>query len=139
MVVNEALYYGKKLNHSLVNPNQLRCYWKMAWDNTFGQNRDLCLDTCEENTINLIPDCVKIGFRSYVPTEEVLSTLPHIEVIFGSEWNPNTFKISKVSTNNNRNTFHSQQHTFGYPTMDKGDYLYSDNGMDKTVVHSMNL
>ena len=26
MVINEALYYGKKLDHSLINPNQLRCY-----------------------------------------------------------------------------------------------------------------
>ena len=24
MVINEALYYVKKLNHSLINPNQLR-------------------------------------------------------------------------------------------------------------------
>ena len=26
MVINEALYYGKKLNHSIINTNQLRCY-----------------------------------------------------------------------------------------------------------------
>ena len=31
MVINEALYYGKKLDHSLINPNELRCYEKWFW------------------------------------------------------------------------------------------------------------
>ena len=30
MVINEALYYGKKIDHSLINPNQLRCYETMV-------------------------------------------------------------------------------------------------------------
>ena len=43
MLVKEVLYYSKKLDHSLINPNQLICYGKMVWDNPFDQNRDLCL------------------------------------------------------------------------------------------------
>ena len=41
MVINEALYYGKKQDHSLINPNQLRCYETMVWDNPFDPYRDL--------------------------------------------------------------------------------------------------
>ena len=65
-------------------------------------------------------------------------TLPHIEMTSGSEWNPNTVKIGKVSTYNESNSFHSQQHTFGYYTMDTGDYSYLDNGTDEAVLHSIN-
>ena len=40
-VINEALYYGKKLDHSLINTNQLRCYETMVWENPFDPYRDL--------------------------------------------------------------------------------------------------
>ena len=53
MVINEALYYGKKLDHSLINQNQLICYEMMVWDNPFGLYRDLCIKRGDGNTIDL--------------------------------------------------------------------------------------
>ena len=94
----------------------------MVWDNLFDPNIDLYLEICEGNTIDFIPDSKNIGFVLYVPTEEEISTLPHIEVTSGSEWNPNTVKLGKLSTYNDRNAFHSQQHTFGYHAIETGDY-----------------
>ena len=35
LVVNEALYYGTKLDHSLINPNQFCHYGVPFWDNPF--------------------------------------------------------------------------------------------------------
>ena len=32
IVINEALYYGTKLDHSLINPNQIRAYGVPFWD-----------------------------------------------------------------------------------------------------------
>ena len=32
IVINEALYYGKKLGYSLINPNQLQLYITMVRD-----------------------------------------------------------------------------------------------------------
>ena len=84
MVVNEALCYGNKLNHSLINPNQLRCYVTMFWNQCFSPNRYICLEKCEGNTIDPISDSTKIVFRSHVLMEEELRTLPHIEVTSGS-------------------------------------------------------
>ena len=97
MVINKALYYGKKIDHSLINPNQLRCYETMVWDNPFDPYRELFIETGNGNTIDLTPDGTKIGFNSHVLTEEELRTLPHIEVTSGSEWNPNTVKLGKAS------------------------------------------
>ena len=78
MVINEALYYSKKLYHSLITKNQLRCYETMVWDNPFDPYRDLCIKTGDGNTIDLTPDGTKIGFISHVPIDEELITLPHI-------------------------------------------------------------
>ena len=33
IVINEGLYYSKKLGHYQINPNQLRPYGNMFWDN----------------------------------------------------------------------------------------------------------
>ena len=44
IVINEALYYGKKLGHSLIIPNQLRSYVTMVWDKPFDSNRELCIE-----------------------------------------------------------------------------------------------
>ena len=34
-VINEALYYGNKLGHYLISPNQLQSYKTMVWGRTF--------------------------------------------------------------------------------------------------------
>ena len=97
MVTHESLYYGKKLDQSLINPNQLRCYETMVWDNPFDPYRYLCIETGDGNTIDLTTDGTYIGFISHVSTDKDLRTLPHIEVTLGSEQNPNTVKLGKVS------------------------------------------
>ena len=105
MVINEALYYSKKLDHSLINTNQLRCYGTMVWDNHFDPYRDLCIKTGDGNMIDLTPDVMKIVFNSHVLTEEELRILPHIEVTSGSEWNQNTVNLGKVSMDKNDDAF----------------------------------
>ena len=75
-----------------MNPNQLRCYGTMVWDNTFNPTMHICLETCEGGTIDIILDGTIIGFSLHVPTKEELRTLPHIEVTSSSEWNLNTVK-----------------------------------------------
>ena len=68
MLVNEELYYRNKLNRSLINPNQLRYYGAIVWDNPFGPNMDIYLETCERNTIDIIPDGTNIGFSLHILT-----------------------------------------------------------------------
>ena len=35
LVINEGLYYGNKMDHSLINPNQIRDYGIPLWDNAY--------------------------------------------------------------------------------------------------------
>ena len=44
LVINEALYYGDKLNHSLINPNQIRNNDIDFWDNPYDRDRQLKID-----------------------------------------------------------------------------------------------
>ena len=101
MIINEALYYGKKLGHSLINPNQFRRYGTMVWDNPFDPLREIFIETGDGDIIELISNGTKIGFESHAPTEEELRTLPHVEVTSASNWNPSTVKLSKIDLNNN--------------------------------------
>ena len=138
MVINEALYYGNKLDHSLLNPNQLRCCETMVWYNPFDPYRYLCIETVDGNTIYMTPDGTNIGFSSHVPTDEKLRTLSHIEVTSGSEWNPHTVKLGKVSMDKNDDTFELQQHFFGYRTIQTVKFSYSDNSTNEYLLHSIN-
>ena len=107
----------------------------MVWDNSFDLYRDLCIETGDGNTIDLTPYVTNIGFISHVPTGEERRTLPHIEVTSGSEWNPNTMKLGKVSMDQNDDTFELQRHVFGYHTTQTEKCAYSDNSTDGAVLH----
>lgn len=39
LVFNESLFFGARLDHSLLNPNQIRHYGVPVWDNPFDTNR----------------------------------------------------------------------------------------------------
>ena len=39
-MINEGLYYGIKMDHSLINPNQIRDYGISLWDIAYDQTRN---------------------------------------------------------------------------------------------------
>ena len=69
IVKNEALYYGKKLGRSLINPNQVRSYGTIVWYNPFGLKKELFVENEDGNMIYLTANGTNIGFNSRAPTE----------------------------------------------------------------------
>ena len=69
IVTNEALYYGKKLGYSITNPNQLRSWKTMVWDNPYDQNRELCVENEDGDMIDITANGTRIGFDSRAPTD----------------------------------------------------------------------
>ena len=98
LVVNEALYYGPKLNHSLLNPNQIRKFGLPFWDNPFDQARGLQIDT--DPPVLLTTKGTKIYFKSRVPTDFELATCPHIQLTSKCCWNPGTVLLSAITQRN---------------------------------------
>ena len=88
LVFNESLYYGEKLDHSLVNPNQLRSYGIPFWDNPFDPAHSLSIEVSSDLTIPLRSFGTKVAFRTRVPTSEELRTCEHIQMTSSQPWNP---------------------------------------------------
>ena len=97
LVFNELLYYGPKLDHSLLNPNQLRMHGLGFWDNPFDTNHELSIDTPCGLVIPLIAKGTKIAFQSRVPTREELRSCTHIEMTSRREWNPHSVVLGEIN------------------------------------------
>jgi hypothetical protein len=63
LVFNESLYSRKQLDHSLINPNQLRSYG-IFWDNPFDPDHSLCIEVHDDLCISLQLFGTKVTFRT---------------------------------------------------------------------------
>lgn len=53
IIFNEALYYGTDLDHTLINPNQVRHYSIPFWDNPYDKDRGLNINIDDQMSIPL--------------------------------------------------------------------------------------
>ena len=53
LVINEVLYFGSNLNHSLINSNHIRSYGVDMWENQFDKDRVLCISVNDEPKITI--------------------------------------------------------------------------------------
>ena len=98
LVFHESLYYGEKMDHSLMNPNQIRHSGLHFWDNPFDPLRDLCIEIDYGPKIPLDMDGTKIGFISRAPTDEELHSCIHIDMTSVHPWNPTAVSLGEVNT-----------------------------------------
>jgi hypothetical protein len=88
LVFSEALWMGAVLDHSLVNPNQLRHYGVTVQDNPFSTTQ-MHIATEDGNfIIPLAADGTTIHFPTRTPTDKELQTCRHVTLTSQSEWNP---------------------------------------------------
>ena len=77
LVFNESLYYGDRLDHTLINPNQVRAFGIPFWDNPYDTERSLSIDVDNDLQIPLRAHGTKLLFRTRVPTTDELATCDH--------------------------------------------------------------
>lgn len=99
LVFHESLYYGTQLDHSLLNPNQLRYYGAQVYDNPFDTTREnpLLIETPDGVTIPLQTKGTKIFFDSRSPTHEELLDCPHIHCTSKRPWNPDEVVLKELN------------------------------------------
>ena len=98
LVINEALYYGSKLDHSLINPNQIRHFGIHVQDNPYDQAHPIGITYNEEG--GFIPfrtKGTKVQFTSRVPTDHELHTCNQVELTSDSQWNPESVMMQSVT------------------------------------------
>src|SRR6056300_696374 len=104
LVVNEGLYYGRKLDHSLFNPNQIRAYGNPVWDNPFDKERPLGMEL-PEKFIPFQTKGVKVKFQTRAPTPQELENCKMIDLTSKMSWNPQQVQLSQVETLTNGNEY----------------------------------
>ena len=68
LLFHESLFYGKKLDHTLINPNQIRHYGIPTWDNPFDYERNLGIEVDNDLFILFQTKGTKIYFETRTPT-----------------------------------------------------------------------
>ena len=98
LVINEGLYYGNKMDHSLINPNQIRDYGIPVWDNAYDKSRngELSIEL-DDVKVRMKTQGTKILFESRAPTREELQECEQIQLASKKEWNPKQVKMSEVN------------------------------------------
>ena len=87
LIFNEALWMGDTLQHTLINPNQLRAYGTIVQDNPFAST-SLKIEPINGPTIPLATMGTIIYCDSRAPNDRELSSLPHIHLSSSATWDP---------------------------------------------------
>ena len=100
LVVNEELYFGTKLDHSLFNRNQMRSYKIPVWDNPFDEMRPEMGIDLGSYFVPFQSKGTKIRFKSRSPTERELAECCHVDITSKIPWTPESVQLSEVISNN---------------------------------------
>ena len=115
------------MDHSLINPNQLRHAGLGFWDNPYDKERGLKIEVDENITIPLKSQGTKLVFESRVPTRHELNTCQHIDMCSKSPWDPRSVVLQSVD-----------QEVPSMVKLDDDSYAYLDASDKDSILHSMN-
>lgn len=76
LIINEALLYGDKLDHALINPNQILFHQIDYWDNPFDRKRPLSMEIPGVLTVPLHLKGTKVQLVTRSPTKSELNSIP---------------------------------------------------------------
>ena len=70
IIINESLYYGKKLDHLIINTKQLRSYGISLWENPYDKEKGLNIEVDDNVFINFHTAGTKFFFETMSPTKK---------------------------------------------------------------------
>ena len=91
LIIHEALFFGNKMNHSLLNPNQLRHFGIEVYDNPYEMDptRSMGIKIPDGNeVIPFLSQGLTIFFTSRYPTDFEMEHYPHVVVTSDQTWDP---------------------------------------------------
>ena len=93
LVMHEVLYFGESMDHSLINPNQIRHYGINVSDNPYDSDKPFGIDH-ETAFIPFSTAGTTIYFDSFYPTNEQLETELYVTLTSDYDWIPASVDIS---------------------------------------------
>jgi hypothetical protein len=97
LVLNEAIWMGGKMDHTLVNPNQLRAFELTVQDNPYAEAPIFISTEDMEFTMPLSSKGTILGVATRTPTDQELQTCPHIVLSSEYEWDAQNIRFPKAS------------------------------------------
>ena len=90
IIINEALYFGDGMDHSLVNPNQIRAFRIELYDNPYepDPNRSMGVMLNDYKKLPFRSDGSTIYFNTWYPTDKEMDAYEHIIVTSDQPWDP---------------------------------------------------
>lgn len=90
--------YGRRISidHSLVNPNQIRHGGHGYWDNPYDKDHNLAIETIDGVGISMIYNGSKLAFQTHAPSDDELASLERITLTPKSPWGPHNVRLGKM-------------------------------------------
>ena len=92
LIINEALYFGNSMDHSLINPNQIRAFGISVSDDPFDKTRPFGIDH-EDIFIPFMTQGSTVFFNSFVPSDEIMARCRHIVLTSDMDWDPSNVQL----------------------------------------------
>ena len=97
LVFNEVLWFGTTMDHSLINPNQIRTTGIPVSDDPFDTTRKLGI-AHDKVFIPFSTDGTTVYFDTRVPTQREITECTHIVMTGDTEWDPQSVRLASVRT-----------------------------------------
>ena len=90
LIMHEVLFFGNDLDHSLINPNQIRHNGFQLFDNPYETDpiRQMGIVINENDRIPFQSQGTTIYFNSRFPTDLEMETYPHVVLTCEAPWDP---------------------------------------------------
>ena len=98
LILNEALWLGNQMQHTLINPNQLRHFGLIVKDDTYAMDEPMRIEV--EYGKFVMPQQYNgtvIYLDTCTPTDDNFRSLPHVTMSPPHRWNPHDIKFTKAS------------------------------------------
>lgn len=141
LVLNEALWMPN-LDHSLINPNQLRDYGVQVQDNPYDMDPMTISTQDGEFTACLQSTGATIFFSSWSPTVEDLARYPHVILTSNAPWDPSSITFPNITEGEkrlieSRNVSSMRMDVDEYPIDE--DKIYNPIGFCKRLINSVKV
>ncbi len=90
LIMHETLFFGNDLDHSLINPNQIRANGFQVYDNPYEMDpsRQMGVAINDTDRIPFQFAGTTIFFNTRYPTDLEMDTLPHVVLTSEAPWDP---------------------------------------------------
>ena len=98
VIIRQGLWFGRSLDHSLINPNQLRVYGCVVNNDPTDKSRFFGIDTNQDFRIPFETEGAVVKWKSWVPTDEELYAQGNRHIYVTDDyWDPENVQLSSVT------------------------------------------